>query len=476
MCKKIIGLIILGVCFSRVICGAQTKDWIAKITLASGIVSFQRADIATWSAAQIGLLLYNNDKLKTEGKSRAEMTLVDGSILRIKEKTLIEIKDVREDSTAKKKGSKFQLLFGKLWARVMKVAPDSTFEIITPTAVVGVRGTEFSINVDPALGTKVSVFEGSVEVRTEVKEEVKSILLGRGQTIEVGPDRILTVPKSLEEDDRQEWKQWNLHSKTDYKNEMAMTLQADCRQSGNLNEIRNADYQLGKSLIDINGNRVRMEEYLFRPQTNQLQFYVISKRENRTDQAYELMTFNQNLPSNFSAAVREAIKGQWVQVTKPNWYLLKVEDYFANDKNDYAKWLCEDGDALWDMSGFYYQNFVKMSHIINGTTKWWTTDSGANYSWVGGGSPAPNLPTTTTNDPIYMKDTSLTNYDDGTWDRWTRYAIDDKGNLLKRSEVGTTFRLLTKQNMEVKIEASEFKGDIDVVLCPQILYNANVVK
>ena len=165
-----------------------------------------------------------------------------------------------------------------------------------------------------------------------------------------------------------------------------------------------------------------------------------------------------------------------MQVTKPNWYLLKVEDYFANDKNDYAKWLCEDGDALWDTSGFYYQKFVKMSHIINGTTKWWTTDSGANYSWVGGGDPAPNLPTTTTNDPIYMKDTSLTNYDDGTWDRWTRYAIDDKGNLLKRSEVGTTFRLLTKQNMEVKIEASEFKGDIDVVLCPQILYNANVVK
>lgn len=66
--------------------------------------------------------------------------------------------------------------------------------------------------------------------------------------------------------------------------------------SESINELKQADYQLGKSLRDAYGYRVRVEEYILRPQENQVKFLVLNKREaeeswRKLNYYYDLLTF-----------------------------------------------------------------------------------------------------------------------------------------------------------------------------------------
>src|SRR3989339_442636 len=53
---------------------------------------------------------------------------------------------------------------------------------------------------------------------------------------------------------------------------------------------------LGKSMIDIHGNRVRAEEYLFWPNTNKIKVVNLTKRGERFDWGYAILGYNRDLP------------------------------------------------------------------------------------------------------------------------------------------------------------------------------------
>lgn len=88
------------------------------------------------------------------------------------------------------------------------------------------------------------------------------------------------------------------------------------------NEIRTAEYQEGKSLTDVNGNRVHLEEYIIRNPTDALavgkedqafKLVVFNEREDRFDYFYYLGIFNKSLPTDLSVLKRNA--GQAEQPT-----------------------------------------------------------------------------------------------------------------------------------------------------------------
>ncbi len=87
---------------------------------------------------------------------------------------------------------------GFLRAKVSKLGKGSSFQVETPTAVAGVRGTEFSMDFDPVAGvSKVSVEEGKVAVAAEGKEVV--VAQGQGTMVRkneapVAPIVILAAP------------------------------------------------------------------------------------------------------------------------------------------------------------------------------------------------------------------------------------------------------------------------------------------
>lgn len=107
--------------------------------------------------ADIDQALYAGDSVRTGKDSRAELSFSDGSTIRLGENSKFLI---RQNGTTRS----FTLLSGKFWAKVAKLSERARFEVESPTAVAGVRGTVFKVEVDQDSTSRVAVEEGEVEV------------------------------------------------------------------------------------------------------------------------------------------------------------------------------------------------------------------------------------------------------------------------------------------------------------------------
>ncbi len=108
--------------------------------------------------AEVGQPLFAGDSVLTGKESKAELAFLDGTSVRISENARLLVQQADTLRSLK-------LLWGKLWAKVAKLSSaHSRFQVETPTAVAGVRGTEFRVEVDPDSATRVAVEEGEVEV------------------------------------------------------------------------------------------------------------------------------------------------------------------------------------------------------------------------------------------------------------------------------------------------------------------------
>ena len=108
--------------------------------------------------------VFMNDRIKTKGNAEASFTFDDKSSLTIGENSNVRIKkhiydpekDLRQTVVNVAEGTvRFVVTKGK--------AKGSSFKVVTPTAVAGVRGTEFVVSVDKTGKTSFIGISGSIE-------------------------------------------------------------------------------------------------------------------------------------------------------------------------------------------------------------------------------------------------------------------------------------------------------------------------
>jgi hypothetical protein len=78
----------------------------------------------------------------------------------------------------------------------------------------------------------------------------------------------------------------------------------------------------------VNGQRVRVEQYVMRPRADQFKLVVLNERAARFDYFTYKGTFNQNLPDDLSAALREI--GGKLGTSAPDYYLTAYETMMSN--------------------------------------------------------------------------------------------------------------------------------------------------
>lgn len=95
--------------------------------------------------------IFRGDTLITEHDSRVALLLVDKTALSLapSSKMLIKRSFYDVSSQTEKRNTKMQLLFGRLRSFVSEITGESDYTITTPTAVAGVRGTDFALVVGP---------------------------------------------------------------------------------------------------------------------------------------------------------------------------------------------------------------------------------------------------------------------------------------------------------------------------------------
>ncbi len=133
---------------------AQTQaKAVAKAVSVQGTVEARRAGTTAWTPVKLNDTFVAGDTIRVGQRSRADLGMLDQSVLRLNANTEITVEAVKDESTGV-----VNMLRGA--AHFFSRGPRS-LEVQTPFTIAGVRGTEFLVDVEPDK-TLLTVFEGTV--------------------------------------------------------------------------------------------------------------------------------------------------------------------------------------------------------------------------------------------------------------------------------------------------------------------------
>ncbi len=130
-----------------------------------GTVEVARAGTTAWNAADTNLTLAFGDSLRTGPRSRATVRLSDFSVLRVNEKTVLQIRPQVDGQ-----GSLLDLQAGSSY--FFNRSKPSSLQFHTPLISGAIRGTEFNLAADADGRTTVALIEGEVALNNAQGELV----------------------------------------------------------------------------------------------------------------------------------------------------------------------------------------------------------------------------------------------------------------------------------------------------------------
>lgn len=147
---------------------AEAKGLVT-VSLLEGKASVVRENEKIAHPLQKGADVSEGDTVTTEKSSRLELSLKDGSKLRLGPSTKVTLTETHFRNEAR--NVTVSMWVGRLWAKVAKaVGASDTFEVGTRNAVAGVRGTSFAVAASEDLSAIVRVYAGTVGVRKDSGE------------------------------------------------------------------------------------------------------------------------------------------------------------------------------------------------------------------------------------------------------------------------------------------------------------------
>ncbi len=153
---------------------------VGEVVSVRGLAFLKKSNTKKFLKIKKGLKLNNGDLIKTTSKGRVKVIFNDNSIIFIARKSKIRIDKYDYNIFTKKRGAQLSLLSGRLKSWVAKLnSSKKKFTIKTPTAVIGVRGTQFIVSVSEGedANTEVGVLEGKVEVQNLLDITKTAIML-----------------------------------------------------------------------------------------------------------------------------------------------------------------------------------------------------------------------------------------------------------------------------------------------------------
>ncbi len=154
-----VSVIITGVLIGG--CSQKEVDEYSMVTFVIGDVKKNSVDV------QIGDIIKENDSIVTAENSFCDIKIGE-SIVRIKSLSSVNISALLRSGSIEK--TTLDLNSGKMLCKPKKLLKDESFFVKTPTAVAGVRGTQFAVETDKELTTRIKVFNGEVKVAKRIKQ------------------------------------------------------------------------------------------------------------------------------------------------------------------------------------------------------------------------------------------------------------------------------------------------------------------
>ena len=174
-----------------VIGGLSLRPWLqapagqtATLERTSGVVEIMPAGSDAWQLALNGAEIGLGDRVRTAASSSVALVFFDGSITEMEAHTEVAVAQMR----SQRAGDRTITLYQQIGQTHHHVQPShgsaSRFEIETPSAVIAVHGTEFSLSVESDGVSHIAVIKGVVDVTAEGD----TVQVASGQETSVQPN------------------------------------------------------------------------------------------------------------------------------------------------------------------------------------------------------------------------------------------------------------------------------------------------
>jgi len=163
--------------------GTARAELVGRLTRVDGVVDIMPGGHLPAVPARDGGAVQKGDFIRTKSNARAEITFNDGSVVKIAQRSRIDVSEY--SASARKLG----LPRGKVQAIVVPVASGTaahSFEIRTPNAIAGVRGTSFYVYHQGNV-TGVAVLQGVVHTASlAMPSQGVTLVAGTGTMVTTG--------------------------------------------------------------------------------------------------------------------------------------------------------------------------------------------------------------------------------------------------------------------------------------------------
>jgi outer membrane protein assembly factor BamB len=157
--------------------GSKTDQRNAMIHLVAGDVQCSINDGQDWNAVKMGDKVPAQAVIRTGSGAFCDILIADAAIIRVKELTRLVLADLYYNKGSGQERTRLKMDTGTALVKVRKLMKeDSSFSMETPSAVVGVRGTEFLVRISEEKDTSIAVNEGRVGVKPAVTIATSSTL------------------------------------------------------------------------------------------------------------------------------------------------------------------------------------------------------------------------------------------------------------------------------------------------------------
>ena len=160
---------------------ASAREAVGKVDETAGLVKVQRHGENSYVALKAGMPVHQFDTVTTGPAGRVRLVFSDKSVVSLGPKSNLVISEFVYDPKKKKRKSLLRLISGKVkvFANNLNGYRTKRFDVKSPTAVIGVRGTVFLVWVMSPEETGICALENDINV-ANVQMPGKKVVLTQG--------------------------------------------------------------------------------------------------------------------------------------------------------------------------------------------------------------------------------------------------------------------------------------------------------
>lgn len=324
------------------------------LSAVAGTVEVQEGPDQPWKPAAAGAEVREGFSIRTGPDGRAQISFPDKAMVWIKENSTFGMQSTLPLTR------KVQLLVGSVKADIPHLKRKQTFEVHTANAVAAVRGTRFTATALPGGGIDIKVAFGEVKVSLLGQNRSFTIPQGHSFGQEEGEEgEVKLMNKDQENEVLEDWSPATPADQRtaalEQKEEDRADIQSFARQTDQqqavidnlVSQTKDEDFAAGRTLVDVHGNLVRVDQKLLRPDSQTVQFLNLVKRPsydykdglgaskpwryngttvaNRLDTMQAKIVFDQKLPQDLV---------EWPAFFSDNDVKTKTADFFFTNQTN----------------------------------------------------------------------------------------------------------------------------------------------